>query len=152
MFFHKKSHTKLKLLFITILLFSIIYTLLDDDNFKGVNILQDTLETEIATQKIEKKVNKLEKFISNNIEVEVEIENENENENETTSLEKIKEVKNVIDKKNIVQPFYIKYFDRLYFSVISACLLGYGDIYPYTFYCKLFTMIQALITVSIIVY
>jgi hypothetical protein len=148
MFFHKKSHIKLKLLFTTILIFSIIYTLLDDEHFKGVNILHDTLETEIATQKIEKKVDKLEKFISNNIEAEV----ENENENETTSLEKIKEVKNVIDKKNIVQPFYIKYFDRLYFSVISACLLGYGDIYPYTFYCKLFTMIQALITVSIIVY
>ena len=75
MFFHKKSHIKLKLLFITILFFSIIYTLLDDEHFKGVNILHDTLETEIATQKIEKKVDKLEKFISNNIEVENDLDN-----------------------------------------------------------------------------
>ena len=67
-------------------------------------------------------------------------------------IKKIKQVDKTVKEKTLIQPFYVKYFDRLYFSVCTGCLVGYGDVYPYTIICKLFTMIQALITVSIIVY
>ena len=45
-----------------------------------------------------------------------------------------------------------KYFDRLYFSIITACLLGYGDIYPTTNVAKILTAIQSLLTVCLILY
>ena len=44
------------------------------------------------------------------------------------------------------------YFDRLYFSIITACLLGYGDIYPTTNITKTLTAIQSLLTVCLILY
>ena len=44
-----------------------------------------------------------------------------------------------------------KYFDSLYFSIVTGCLLGYGDVYPLTTKCKFTSMIQALLTIIIIV-
>jgi hypothetical protein len=61
-------------------------------------------------------------------------------ENEDLAIEKIR------------PPIWQKYFNRLYFSVSSGCLLGYGDVYPISNIAKLFSMLQALITVSLIVY
>ena len=52
----------------------------------------------------------------------------------------------------IKPPLWQKYFNRLYFAVSSGCLLGYGDVYPISNIAKFFTMIQALITVTLIVY
>jgi hypothetical protein len=43
-------------------------------------------------------------------------------------------------------------FDRVYFSLNTSCLLGYGDIYPVTNIAKSIAILQALTTVSIIVF
>ena len=134
------NHDKLKLLFLNILVFSILYSFLDDSHFNGVNIVEDKLEDKILSKEVDKKVQEFEEFNIKN------------NETDVASKEKIKKVEKEIESKKKIAPFYVTYFDRLYFSIITACLLGYGDVYPFSIYCKLFTMIQALITVSIIVY
>ena len=46
---------------------------------------------------------------------------------------------------------FLKIFNRLYFSVITGCLLGYGDVYPTSLFLKSFVMIQSLLTVIIII-
>ena len=134
------NHDKLKLLFLNILVFSILYSFLDDSHFNGVNIVEDKLEDKILSKEVDKNVQEFEEFNTKN------------NETEVASKEKIKKVEKEIKSKKKIAPFYVTYFDRLYFSIITACLLGYGDVYPFSLYCKLLTMIQALITVSIIVY
>jgi len=45
-----------------------------------------------------------------------------------------------------------RYLDSLYFSIITSCLLGYGDIYPITNLSKILVSIQGLITLSLILY
>ena len=134
------NHDKLKLLFLNILVFSILYALLDDSHFNGINIIEDKLEDKILSKEVDKKVQEFEEFSIKN------------NETDVASKEKIKKVEKEIESKKKIAPFYVTYFDRLYFSIITACLLGYGDVYPFSIYCKSLTMIQALITVSIIVY
>jgi hypothetical protein len=134
------NHDKLKLLFLNILVFSVLYLFLDDSHFNGVNIVEDKIEDKILSKEVDKKVQEFEEFNTKNDETEV------------ASKENIKKVEKVIQSKRKIAPFYVTYFDRLYFSTTTACLLGYGDVYPFSIYCKLFVMIQSLITVSIIVY
>lgn len=57
-----------------------------------------------------------------------------------------------ITLEKIKPPIWQKYFNRLYYSVSSGCLLGFGDVYPISNSSKALTMIQAVITVSLIVY
>jgi hypothetical protein len=59
--------------------------------------------------------------------------------------------KTELTKEKIDTPPYQHIFDRLYFSVITTTLLGYGDVYPVSNICKLITMFQSLLTVSLII-
>tara|TARA_Y100000992_G_C21222421_1_gene471148 strand:- start:440 stop:736 length:297 start_codon:yes stop_codon:yes gene_type:complete len=40
--------------------------------------------------------------------------------------------------------------NKLYFSITTGCLLGYGDIYPITSFLKSIVSLQVLITIIII--
>ena len=53
--------------------------------------------------------------------------------------------------ENIETTLYQRLFDRIYFSIITSTLLGYGDIYPVTNTGKIIVMMQSLLTVSLIV-
>ena len=52
---------------------------------------------------------------------------------------------------NIENTFTQKFFERVYFSIITSTLLGYGDIYPITNLSKSIVMVQSLLTISLII-
>lgn len=160
-FLKSKNLFKIKLLIISILFFSILYSFLSDSHFRGLNVIEDQLENKLAESALNKDIKNIkENYYSDtrtNKKID-KIKNIREEDYESikdVDVEKIKKIKQVdqtVDEKKLLQPAYVRYYNRLYFTVVTACLLGYGDIYPYTFLCKLFAMLQALITVSIIVF
>ena len=107
--------------------------------------IQQILRDEIIKKEVEKKVN---------------IENYtnflNEEKEKESALDKTKdEVESAIEDDELTpakidQPIYQKIFNRLYFSITTGCLLGYGDIYPISNSAKIISMLQSLITVSLI--
>jgi hypothetical protein len=131
-------------LFLLSIIFTIIYLLLDDTNFSGINKIQQILRDELIKKEVEEKVN-LENFANMNREIEKE-----------TAIDKTKdEVEDSIkedelDPSKIDQPIYQKIFNRLYFSITTGCLLGYGDIYPISNIAKFISMLQSLLTVTLI--
>lgn len=162
----KYVHFKVYILLIIIVTFSFLYLLLDDSHFSGLNTIQEMIREEVLKRKIEEKV---ERNVNTNIKDNLQPETPKIFENFTT-IEPMKTIikDKVIDKETkqankkveneeitiekIRPPIWQKYFNRLYFSVSSGCLLGYGDVYPKSNIAKLFSMLQALITVSLIVY
>ena len=160
-FFKNRNLFKIKLLIISILIFSVLYSFLNDSHFRGLNLIEDALENKLAENKLKGDITKInEKFHNHKVTSKdlssvkqiSEVELEEASPKVKAKLIKLKEVDKTVSKKVLLQPFYVRYFNRLYFTIVTACLLGYGDIYPYTFICKLLAMIQALLTVSIIVF
>ena len=170
----KYVHLKVYILLIIIISFSFLYLLLDDSHFSGLNIIQEMIREEVLKRKIEDKV---EKNVVSSIQNEPQREKIMNYISKTpkifenfTTIEPMKSIikDKVIDSETkqankeveneeitiekIRPPIWQKYFNRLYFAVSSGCLLGYGDVYPVTNIAKLFSMLQALITVTLIVY
>ena len=176
----KYVHLKVYILLIIIIAFSFLYLLLDDSHFSGLNTIQEMIREEVLKRKIEKKVEtnvdtyindipQVEKKMQTNSMLNHIMETPKIFENFTTieTMKSIvkdkvidsetkqanKEVENEeITIEKIRPPIWQKYFNRLYFAVSSGCLLGYGDVYPVTNIAKLFSMLQALLTVTLIVY
>tara|TARA_Y100000389_G_scaffold203630_1_gene252785 strand:- start:728 stop:1153 length:426 start_codon:yes stop_codon:yes gene_type:complete len=137
--------------------FSFVYTFLDDSNFAGVNKVKEIVKEEVIKDKVKKEIT--EEFTNfndyNNI-----IENyknkkldekQDEAIGETTRETEI-EVKNEeLDPENVKPNIITKYINRLYFSIITGCLLGYGDIYPTTIIAKIICAVQGLCTVGLII-
>ena len=68
-----------------------------------------------------------------------------------------KETQEAVNKEELnpekVEPSLInRYFNRLYFAIVTGCLLGYGDIYPVTNLSKFICGAQGLFTVALIIY
>lgn len=149
----KIPHFKVYALFLLIILFSIFYLFLDDSNFSGLNTIQELIKEELMKKEVGKQ-------LGNNpiIEGLQNLENIEENTKEKKAITKAaKQVKENVKKNEIkidkIKPsIWQKYFNRLYFSVSTGCLLGYGDVYPITNVGKFLSMIQSLITVSLIIY
>ena len=152
-------NNKIYFLIIFFTIFSLIYLLLDDNNFTGVNKYKEIVREEVIKNIAEKKTP--ENF-----------ENENKEKSilmpysRITDLYKIYKTEEVLDKANEeakeevleediaienVEPTLIqRLYNRMYFSINTGCLLGYGDIYPQSNLCKLIAMIQALSTIALI--
>ena len=145
--FHFKN-AKLNTLLLFIVLFSVLYMFLDDKHFSGVNFIKETIKEEVIKKKIEKKINAEPFYTINDIRTSGNIEVELDKATQKVEKE-IKEEELVSEKIEI--PLYQKLFDRLYFSMITSSLLGYGDIYPVTNISKSLVMIQSLLTVTLIV-
>ena len=149
--------TKIIILFSFMIFFSFVYTFLDDNNFSGVNKVKEIVKEEVIKDKVKKEIT--EEFTNfndyNNI-----IENyknkkldekQDEAIGETTRETEI-EVKNEeLDPENVKPNIITKYINRLYFSIITGCLLGYGDIYPTTIIAKIICAVQGLCTVGLII-
>jgi len=143
----KNSFFKLRILFISIAIFSVIYLFFDDNNFSGVNYVKEKVKEEVLKKKVEK-----------NIEKETNKELFSNFEDLDTNIDKtVKQAKNEVEQKELIREkidvsIGQKFFNRVYFSISTGTLLGYGDIYPITNMCKIIVMIQTLITISLIVY
>lgn len=143
----QKYLIKISSLFVSIILFAMIYSLLDNSHFEGINPIQDKLkekEIEEKTDEINKEVS-FEPFYSP-------ILSQNEEETQEEIKENVKKVVEEDEQKLKSGSFYQNFFDKLYFSVITACLVGYGDIYPSTNAVKIIVSIQTLTTLSLILY
>lgn len=133
----KKYHLKIIGLFVLIFLFSILYSFLDSTHFQGINPLQDKIKDKIVKRETDDVIKESFQYV------------DQDKRKVTEDIEKV--VKNEEDK--IERPSSIQnFFDRLYFSIITACLLGYGDIYPATNTTKTLSAIQSLLTVCLILY
>ena len=72
---------------------------------------------------------------------------------EQATKETEKEVKETELEPEQVKPSTLKkYMNRLYFAIVTGCLLGYGDIYPVSNTSKLLAGLQGILTVSLIIY
>lgn len=139
-----KNYGKIKILFLLMFIFSIIYMFLDDNHFAGVNKFKETIKQEVIKNKAKKEIQEnYENFEGEYIKEEII--------NDVARKSK-EEAKKDLHLNNVKPNIFEKYFNRLYFAIISGCLLGYGDIYPDSMICKSLTAIQGLLTVSLIIY
>lgn len=125
-----KYNIKIIGLIIMIVSFSFIYILLDNSHFEGINPVQDKMKEVILEKEVKENFNSEKDEIKKNIE------------------EVVKSDEEKLKKPSIFQNL----FDRMYFSIITACLLGYGDIYPATNTLKFLTSVQSFLTVCLILY
>ena len=137
-----KYHLKIIGLIGVIVLFSFFYLALDTTHFQGINPVQDK-ETDDIVERESKKVS-LESFQYNNINS----GQENSQELKQNIEEQVEAEEEKIQRPTIFQNL----FDRFYFSTITACLLGYGDIYPATNIAKSLAALQSFLTVCLILY
>lgn len=139
------KHSKIHFLFLSIAVFSIVYLFLDDHNFSGVNYVKEKVKEEVLKKKVEKKIEKETEGYDNQYNLEQTID------------KTVKQAKDEVEQKELVDEkidvsLGQKFFNRVYFSISTGTLLGYGDIYPITNICKIVVMIQTLITICLIVY
>ena len=154
----KFRFNKIQILLFLILFFSLIYMLLDDTHFEGVNKFKELVKEEVIKDKVQEEIKenfnniyedldsyyKSNKILKNNIDEEV-------IDDAAKEIEKDVKKEELISEK--VEPsIYTKYLNRLYFAIITGCLLGYGDIYPVSNVSKILAGLQGLLTVSLIIY
>lgn len=155
---------KVIILFIFIIFFSIIYMFLDDKHFSGVNFIKDAIKEEVIKKKIEKNIKTSLPAEGFSLELPPAF---SFNKNEDKTPEQQREVNKKIDKvaedtekeveeedlavDNIDNSIMQQFYERLYFSIITSTLLGYGDIYPITNLSKSIVMVQSLLTISLII-
>ena len=168
--FNSNLHIKYKvwILLLLIILFTFLYYLYDDTNFGGISNIQELIKEELIKTTIKDKIK--EKFQNLNRNNHLKINNYFYSENEDDEDiqiniskkedkaigEKTKEIKKAIETKELnedkIKPnIFQKIFDRLYFSVVTATTLGYGDIYPITMPVKILTMFQTISTIILII-
>jgi len=145
---------KITMLFTLCMLFTLIYLFLDDSHFSGLNKIQETIKDELLKKEVEKEVERAstEPFVVyenyekkiNDIEKQIKID-------ETTQDVKKSVEEQELDPEQIKPSVFQKLFNRLYFSISTGCLLGFGDIYPITNASKTIVIAQALSTIALII-
>lgn len=157
--------SKVITLLVSCTFFAFVYLLLDDNNFVGINKVQDDIRTEIIKKEVQPKVdetddiNGFETFINaftTKNELSPTEHAIKKQEKEQAIKEKTEDVKKAVEEQDLtpekISPGIAqRLFDRLYFSISTGCLLGYGDIYPATNLSKTICMMQSMFTVSLIV-
>ena len=139
---------KLLILLGFICFFSIIYLFLDDKHFSGVNIVKETIKEEVIKKKLEKKIKHTETFFNLNKQANIK-DVDLEIDKATKRVEQeVKEEDLTVEK--IDTSVFQRVFDRVYFSIITSTLLGYGDIYPITAGGKIFSTFVVFIGLGLV--
>ena len=166
--FNSNLHLKHKVLILLLLivLFTFLYYLYDDTNYGGISNIQELIKEELIKTTIKDKIK--EKFQNLNLnnhtkinsnyfnsetdeDIEINISSKEDKAIDDTAKEIKKAVETTELKQEKIKPnMFQKIFNRLYFSVVTATTLGYGDIYPITNSVKLLTMLQTLFTIILI--
>lgn len=149
----KFRFNKIQILFFSMFFFSLVYMLLDDSHFEGVNKFKELVKEEVIKDKVQKE-------IKENFELYEQLDTyykDNKVIEEKAIDKAAKDTERDVKKDDLgiekIEPSLInKFINRLYFSVITGCLLGYGDVYPVSNSAKLLTGLQGLLTVSLIIY
>lgn len=147
-------YQKIYTLLVAIFVFSVIYFFLDDKHFSGVNIIKETIKKEVIKKEVEQKISQtptIEPFENAYWEQAFKGIQVNKTLGEATQEVKEDVKQQDLTPEKIETPFYQRFFDRFYFSMITSTLLGYGDIYPTTNICKTIVMLQSLVTIMLIV-
>tara|TARA_X000000368_G_scaffold234516_1_gene185255 strand:- start:1315 stop:1782 length:468 start_codon:yes stop_codon:yes gene_type:complete len=140
----KVKFNKITILVFVMFLFSFIYMLLDDSHFSGVNKFKEIVKEEVIKDKAKKKIQENYTGLNN-------LNKENIIDSVAKETEKAA-VEEELNPNNVEPSFIKRYFNRLYFAIVTGCLLGYGDIYPVSNLSKLLCGIQGLFTVALIIY
>ena len=153
---------KIYILFFLMLFFSILYLLLDDSHFEGVNKFKELVKEEVIKDKVQEKIKEnfdtLENYYYKNKIIDDDLENSSkknieEKVMESATKETEKKTENIeLDPENVQPSTTNKYLNRLYFAIVTGCLLGYGDIYPVSPISKILTSVQGLLTIILIIY
>ena len=122
--------------------------LVDDTNFGGINNIQEMIKDEILKEKIVKEIK--ETFYNTDNHIVKGTHKEEKLIDDTTKEIKKNIISKELDTDKVKPSFLQKFFDRLYFSVITGTTLGYGDIYPITNKVKFLSMLQTLSTIILI--
>ena len=123
--------------------------IIPDDEWSGVNKVREIIEEKAIKDKVD------EDILKGNIEVDIEEVGVEEFNNYYGNIKE--GIQEGIEKEEVSVEYvkensiFDQYFNRLYFTVITACLLGYGDIVPKTNRLKSLVIIQSLLTIIIIV-
>jgi hypothetical protein len=139
---------KIIMLLILIFLFTFLYLIFDDTNFGGINKIQQLIKDELLKDKIQKEIK--ETFYIDDEPVIKTSKKEEKLIDDTT-----KEIKEVVKEKELdiekIKPSILQqFFNRLYFSVITATTVGYGDIYPVSNTVRSLSMLQTLSTIILL--
>jgi len=153
-------------------IFTFLYSLFDDFNFTGLNKVTEVIKDEIIKEEVKDKVKEevVENIdeqkkdiikINKNFEgyqpyISSDIYNKKVEKNkaidDSTELIDIEVENNELSKEKIKPSFYTRIFNRLYFSISTGGLLGYGDVYPKSNFIKAISMIQVFSTICLIVF
>tara|TARA_Y100000022_G_C13207747_1_gene355929 strand:+ start:205 stop:717 length:513 start_codon:yes stop_codon:yes gene_type:complete len=154
----KFKFNKIQILLFLMVFFSLIYMLLDDSNFEGVNKFKELVKEEVIKDKVQAEIKENFNNIYENLDTYYKDNNILKEEREEKIIDDAAketeiEVKNEELAAEKVEPnLFTKYLNRLYFAIITGCLLGYGDIYPVSNISKMLSSLQGLLTVSLIIY
>ena len=159
----QQYHIKLYYLFISVFIFAFIYLVLPDENFSGVNLVKETIKTEIIKKKVKKNIDEsfTEGFESLTQGYQFTSKSKLSPYDQAKVKQKLDEATDVVKddvETDTITPDKIetslsqKMFDRLYFSVQNATLLGYGDIFPTSNISKTVVILQSLLTITLILY
>ena len=160
-FYTMIMHPKVNALIISVICFTLLYMLLGDKHFSGVNFIKETVKKEVIKKTVKKELGTDDPIGNENFTQDNNYKKQYQDKIVTQRTEDaIEEVtkkatdelkEDELNPKTIDVSLSQQLFNRFYFSMNTACLLGYGDIYPVTNISKLITTFQSLFTISLII-
>lgn len=146
----KINKNKVFLIVLNMLFFAVLYSFFNDSDWKGLNPVKEVVKDEIIREKTEADLSK--DTLNYSIGLNTELEGMASSRNNRIQISNVKkEVEEDLRSSKHKLTTFEYLFNRLYFSVVTGCLLGYGDIYPRTLRLKGLVALQALTTLIIIV-